>query len=218
LYRLRQFERAYGLYEALGSLEGASKDGDSCEWIEYREPALSHSLLQKSPKFYPAEDEPKTKKVYKVVQNPPRVRPSIAPGVVLILLAGRFRGKRVVCLNVLPSGLALVSGPYSVNGVPLRRVNPAYVIATSLKIDVSGIDVSKFNDAYFARSKDEPVREFFDTDAPKPAVVSDERKADQQTVDTPLLKAIEAVDDMCKGYLAAKFSLSASDKPHLMKF
>jgi large subunit ribosomal protein L6e len=155
-----------------------------------------------------------------VKQNPPRVRKSISPGTVVIILAGRFRGKRVVCLKALESGLLLVSGPYKINGVPLRRVNQAYVIATSTKVDVSGVDVKSINDAYFARKSDstkEGEEEFFAGDAPKPAIVSDQRKADQTKVDAALLKAVAKVE-MLEGYLAAHFTLTANDKPHLMKF
>merc|ERR1712146_92785 len=89
------------------------------------------------------------------VRNPPKTRSSIKAGTVVILVAGRFRGKRVVVLKVLSSGLLLVSGPYNVNGVPLRRVNQKYVIATSTNVDVKGVDVSKIDDAFFARGKDE---------------------------------------------------------------
>ena len=123
-------------------------------------------------------------------------------------------------LKALESGLLLVSGPYKINGVPLRRVNQAYVIATSTKIDVAGVDVSSIDDAYFARSKDsakEDEEEFFKGDAPKPAIVSDKRKADQKKVDDVLLKTISGVE-MMEGYLASHFTLSGNDKPHLMKF
>ena len=135
-------------------------------------------------------------------------------------MAGRFRGKRVVCLKALDSGLLLVSGPYKINGVPLRRVNAAYVIATSTKIDVSSVDVKSIDDKYFSRASDakkEGEDEFFLGDAPKPAVVSDQRKADQKKVDDALLKAVGAVP-MLEGYLAAQFTLTSGDKPHLMKF
>jgi large subunit ribosomal protein L6e len=114
----------------------------------------------------------------------------------------------------------LVSGPYKINGVPLRRVNQAYVIATSTKIDVSKVDVSSITDDYFSRAKDEAKEgedEFFEGDAPKPAVVSDQRKADQKKVDTDLLKIVAGVP-MLEGYLAAHFSLTSSDKPHKMQF
>lgn len=75
----------------------------------------------------------------------------------MILLAGRFRGKRVVLLKNLPQGVLLVTGPFKVNGVPLRRVNARYVIATRTSVDISGIDSSVVEkvsgDAYFAREK-----------------------------------------------------------------
>jgi large subunit ribosomal protein L6e len=60
-------------------------------------------------KFYPADDITvplKNRKRNKTA----RLRESITPGTVLIMLAGRFRGKRVVFLKQLPSGLLLVTG------------------------------------------------------------------------------------------------------------
>lgn len=44
-------------------------------------------------------------------------------------------------------------GPFCINGVPLRRVNQAYVIATKTKVDISTLKVpEKLNDSYFRRS------------------------------------------------------------------
>lgn len=95
----------------------------------------------KAARFYPAEDVRKPKKSRKVSKST-KLRPAVTPGTVLVLLAGRFAGKRVVFLKQLDSGLLLVTGPFKVNGVPLRRVNQAYVIATSTKIDLVDFKVS----------------------------------------------------------------------------
>ncbi len=72
-------------------------------------------------KWYPAEDVKRQVRTKKA--GVAKLRSGIVPGSVLILLAGRFRGKRVVFLKQLESGLLLVSGPHKINGVPLKRVN-----------------------------------------------------------------------------------------------
>ena len=67
-----------------------------------------------------------------------------------------------VCLNVSNAG------PFKINGVPLRRVNQSYVIATSTKVDISGVNVDKFDDTYFAKLAEKKKKkgegEFFETE------------------------------------------------------
>ncbi len=101
--------------------------------------------------WYPADDEKKHFKRAKPKST--KLRKGIVPGSVLILLSGRFRGKRVVFLKQLSSGLLLVTGPYKVNGVPLKRVNQAYTLTTGTKVNIAGADVSKIDDALFKKEK-----------------------------------------------------------------
>ncbi|KAF4402533.1 hypothetical protein CsatB_019688 [Cannabis sativa] len=176
--------------------------------------------VQKAPKFYPAEDVKKPL-VNKHKPKPTKLRASITPGTVLIILAGRFKGKRVVFLKQLSSGLLLVTGPFKLNGVPIRRVNQAYVIGTSTKVDVSGVNLEKFDDKYFAKEGKKKSKkgegEFFEAEKEEKNQLPQAKKDDQKTVDTPLLKCIEAVPDL-KTYLGARFSLKAGMKPHELVF
>ncbi|KUJ20376.1 putative 60S ribosomal protein L6-B [Mollisia scopiformis] len=177
---------------------------------------------QKAKKWYPAEDEAQPKKVRKSIRvSTPR--PSLVPGTVLILLAGRFRGKRVILLKNLDQGVLLVTGPFKINGVPLRRVNARYVIATSHKVDLAGVDSKKVEEVgsekYFAAEKGEKKKgeeAFFKqgekAEKKKP---SSSRAADQKAVDKALLATIKK-EPMLISYLASTFSLRKGDRPHEM--
>uniref|UniRef100_A0A7N0UBW4 60S ribosomal protein L6 n=1 Tax=Kalanchoe fedtschenkoi TaxID=63787 RepID=A0A7N0UBW4_KALFE len=175
---------------------------------------------EKAAKYYPAEDVKKPL-VNKRKPKPTKLRASITPGTVLIILAGRFKGKRVVFLKQLPSGLLLVTGPFKINGVPLRRVNQAYVIATSTKVDISGTDVSKLDDKFFAKAVEKKKKkgegEFFEAEKEEKSTLPQDKKDEQKNVDAPLIKAIEGVPDL-KSYLGARFSLKAGMKPHELVF
>ncbi|MCJ1454743.1 hypothetical protein MMC28_005096 [Mycoblastus sanguinarius] len=179
---------------------------------------------QKAKKFYPAEDESKPKKVRKSI-HAARVRPACQPGKVLILLAGRFRGKRVVLLKHLPQGVLLVTGPFKINGVPLRRVNARYVITTSAKVDLNGIDekvVEKVGEeGYFTREraadKKGEAQFFAQGEKPEKKKVASARASDQKAVDKGLLVNIKKEPHLLE-YLGSTFSLRKGDKPHLMKW
>lgn len=177
---------------------------------------------QRTSRFYDSVDIAKPHPNRKAARAP-KIRSSIKPGAVLILLAGRFKGKRVVCLKTLPSGMAVVTGPFKINGVPLRRVNPAYVVATSTVVDgVNTEDFKKFDDAYFRRpATAKKVKGedgfFIKKNKTGKSACSPERIADQQAVDAKISASIGKVQLMDK-YMHATFSLKHGQYPHLMKF
>jgi len=173
------------------------------------------------PKWYAADDVKKPVASRKSHHRPTRLRKSITPGTVLIILAGNFRGKRAVFLRQLESGLLLVSGPFKYNGVPLRRVNQAYVISTSTKVDVSGIDTKNITDAFFEKAEapedNKKAGDFLKEDEKKKTVVSAAKKDEQKRVDALLLAVVNKTP-LLKHYLKARFSLRKGQYPHNLKF
>ena len=212
-------------------------------------------------KWYPADDVPKPR-ARKFTPGTAKLRKSLTPGTVVILVAGRFKGKRAVFLKQLPSGLLLISGaswlkknvaallngapalrkccrpsgpmlallsccrprlpicisgPYAINGVPLKRVNQAFVIATSTKVDVSGLKLpASVDDKFFKPTKAAKKAEFGgeDKSAYVKGTTSDAKKSVQAEVDA----SIKGLDATLKAYLKDRFALSNGDKPHEMKF
>ncbi|KAF1817243.1 60S ribosomal protein L6-B [Eremomyces bilateralis CBS 781.70] len=180
---------------------------------------------QKASKYYPTDDDPKPKQVRKTIR-PTKLRQSLQPGTVLILLAGRFRGKRVVLLKHLGQGVLLVTGPFKVNGVPLRRVNARYVIATQTRVDLKGVVDEKVLEkvsveGYFTADKESNKAGedafFKQGEKPAPKQVSSGRAEDQKAVDQKLLAALKKTP-MLIDLLGSTFSLRKGDRPHEMVF
>lgn len=120
-------------------------------------------------------------------------------------------------------GLFIFSGPFLINGCPLRRISQNYVIATSTKIDLASKIPKKFNDDYFKRKREKRAKkEEGDIFAQKKEAykASDERKADQKVIDKIVIDAIKKNADkkMLFTYLSAMFGLRSSQYPHRMKF
>ncbi|XP_074029513.1 large ribosomal subunit protein eL6 [Leptinotarsa decemlineata] len=182
-------------------------------------------LVKKRRASYPTQDKIKPRPARKYFSQHKRsLRSSITPGTVLILLAGSHKGKRVVFLKQLYSGLLLVTGPFTINACPLRRISQRYVIATQTKVDVSKVEIpAKINDEYFARKREKRAKkeegDIFQTKK-EGYKVSDERKQDQEQLDKQILEAIRGHPDrkVLKAYLSAMWGLRSSQYPHRLKF
>lgn len=176
--------------------------------------------------YYPSTKKPNAHRARGLYRLHARnFRSSLTPGTVLILLAGVNKGKRVVLLKTLSSGLLLVTGPYLLNGVPLRRVQPCHVIGTKTKLDVSGVKLpEKMNDKFFKRVVEKrkvkkgdktifvPKKKSYQPNA--------ERKEFQKTVDQQVLDIIKKHPDKktLLAYLSAMFGLKNNQYPHRMQF
>merc|ERR1712168_1396716 len=189
--------------------------------------------LQKKPAYYAAQHNARRTPLVRAAPGTGKVgdkpkaklRPSLTPGTIVIIVAGVHKAKRAVFLKQLGSGLCLVTGPFKVNGCPLRRVSQRYLIATSTKLDISDVEVpAHLNDKYFKRAKKIRVKkEEGDLFASKKALKykpSEQRKKDQAEMDVKLVGAIKRHADkkMMFGYLGSKFALRNRMYPHLLKF
>eukprot|EP00915_Cephaloidophora_sp_WS-2016_P003175 GHVH01004285.1.p1 GENE.GHVH01004285.1~~GHVH01004285.1.p1 ORF type:complete len:151 (+),score=28.02 GHVH01004285.1:92-544(+) len=149
---------------------------------------------------------------------------AIAPGTICVLLEGPSRGKRVVALKQLKSSMILVSGPKKINGVSLKRVNSTQLLVTSTTIDVSKLNVDKFDDAYFNAIRDEykaqykgykkSMKDFF---AEKKTARRSIADSDQNSVDDALCTVI-AKDPMMQKYMASKFQVRCGFLPHELNY
>ena len=169
--------------------------------------------------WYPVSDLKSHFKRKCKIPKKTHISAELVPGQVLILLSGRFRGRRVVFLKKLESGLLLVTGPYKYNGVPLKRVNAAYVLPTNTVLKVGGDVAKSVNDDLFKKVDIErkSEKDFFVEEKVKQGRITEERKKAQNDVDTAVKAAVDKVP-MMKEYLRNRFALKSGDKPHLMKF
>ncbi|MCL4116254.1 UNVERIFIED_CONTAM: hypothetical protein GTU68_028434 [Idotea baltica] len=184
--------------------------------------AQRRKLRNNAKTWYPADDDKTNFRRKRNQAKKPTGPKSIKAGQVVILLSGVHRGRRVVVLKTLTSGNLLVTGPFSVNGVPLKRVNSAYTIRTSTKVSVEGI-AANIDDSFFKRqskfTKDqlkhasEATGKKVESAKAEDQKWKEEAKKVQKTIDTKLIENIKKVEHL-KGYLSTRFTLYTNTRPH----
>jgi len=155
-----------------------------------------------------------------------KLRKSITPGTVLILLKGRHQGKKAIFLKQWQSGLLLVNGPSNVNGVALSRVKQQYVIATSTKVDIAGVNVDSVTDDLWPKKKEAGKRsapkteeEYFAPEkGKKEEKAKDPKRVEAQKAINKSLAAAVGKVPMLNRYLRNRFTLSRGVYAHNIKF
>ena len=172
--------------------------------------------------WYKSDDEkPHFQRRKKTIRKAKKCRKALTPGTICIILSGRFKGKRVIFLKQLKeSGLALVTGPYKLNGVPLRRISQSYLLVTQTKVNVNENSFTEIDDSLFKKpklTKESKDKKFFDETGKRIVELNPKRKELQKKVDEDIIKGVNA-DKMMKAYLEARFTLRNNMKPHEMIF
>lgn len=227
-HKLARYVRANPVHHQPGSsAQRPSVTHLSIEWVDIAlggAPQRKHRNSDKT--WYPADDE---KNLFKRRRNQPKPstgRKSIVPGSVVILLSGPHRGRRVVVLKHLEAGNILVTGPYAINGVPLKRVNAAHVISTSTRVPLDGVSVN-IDNTYFKKqvhftknqlkNASETRTKHAEEGKNAEAQWRAQAKATQKTVDAALIANIKKVEQL-SGYLATRFTLAGGVRPHELRF
>ncbi len=119
-----------------------------------------------------------------------------------------------------------MTGPYAVNGVPLRRVNPAYVLSTSTKVSLDGVNAN-VDDAFFKSHKRYTKNELKNASDIRLKKVAEDKEGEskwraelknvQKAIDAKLVENIKKVEHL-KGYLGTRFTITNATKPHELKF
>ncbi|ABW98320.1 rpl6B (nucleomorph) [Hemiselmis andersenii] len=105
---------------------------------------LSQNLFQKSSSL--REKRTKTLKNKRLII---KTKKKFKIGSIIILLGSKFQGKKAVLLKITKKGLLIISGPFSVNGISLRRINPRYAVPTEIGIGLNNLQLGFLNDDYF---------------------------------------------------------------------
>eukprot|EP01119_Soliformovum_irregulare_P004038 TRINITY_DN15048_c1_g1_i1.p1 TRINITY_DN15048_c1_g1~~TRINITY_DN15048_c1_g1_i1.p1 ORF type:complete len:238 (+),score=77.70 TRINITY_DN15048_c1_g1_i1:68-781(+) len=189
----------------------------------YGKKGETRTIQPRIPGSFSLQNTPKRLK--RSAQPIQKLRSSLTPGTVVILLNGKYPGARAVVLKQMAqSGQLLVTGPYSVNRVPLHRVEQSHVIATSTKLDLGNSKVDeKFNDAYFKtpvekKTKSEKKDELFVEKKEEKKAQDPAKAADQKAADAAVVAAVEKQGAVFKKYLKSRFTLRNGQHPHLLKF
>jgi len=152
-------------------------------------------------KWYPFHIQ----KVKRGINNKCKLRKGLQPGTVVVLLTGPYRGRRVVFLKQLEhSGHLLVTGPFQINHVPLRKVSQRFVLITTTKIDVGQIEgLENIKEDYFKAPK-------------KNEKFPEEKKKVQTNIDDQVMASVKKAEYMYE-YLRSYFTIVPGQPPHAVK-